>query len=52
MKAMLNETLVAGWNKGIAARQGGTLKQSAAVRYQQRFRRTDIYLAFCYYLVL
>ncbi len=31
---------------------GWTLKQSAVVRYQQRFRRTNINLAFCCYLVL
>jgi len=39
-------------HKGIASRQGLTLKQSTAVRYPQRFQRTNIYFAFCCYLEL
>ena len=34
---------LAGHTQKYCCKQGGTLKQSAAVRYQQRFRRTNIY---------
>jgi len=32
--------------------QGGAFKQPATVRYQQRFRLTEFFWAFCCYLVL
>ncbi len=33
-------------------KQGWTLLSSAVVLYQQWFQRTDIFLAFCCYLIL